>query len=166
MLLALDRIQSLLHLQTIHHPNLRPVICLSLDVVFCFIHVFVFRLSNIEFANWTNVECSFPHNRFLIADSFNWSVEKFSNWRASRKLLPRGASWIAKLAKRSQEIVVGNSLRSNSTHSNSRKVLDYHRSFVQNLIGDCPKNTVKNVVDLNTALKDPKLAISMVIRNF
>ena len=62
--------------------------------------------------------------------------------------------------------LIGNSLRSNSTHSNSRKVLDYHRSFVQNLIGDCPKNTVKNVVDLNTALKDSKLAISMVIRNF
>ena len=62
--------------------------------------------------------------------------------------------------------LIGNSLRSNSTQSNSRKVLDYHRSFVQNLIGDCPKNTVKNVVDLNTALKDSKLAISMVIRNF
>ena len=169
MLLALDRIQSLLHLQTIHHPNLRQVICLSLDVEFCFIHVFVFRLSIIEFANWTNVEYSFPHNRFLIADSFNWSVEKFSNWPPSRKLLPRGA--IVELQNLQNEVrklssLIGNSLRSNSTQSNSRKVLDYHRSFVQNLIGDCPKNTVKNVVDLNTALKDPKLAISMVIRNF
>ncbi|EFX62334.1 hypothetical protein DAPPUDRAFT_337093 [Daphnia pulex] len=53
-------------------------------------------------------------------------------------------------------------LQSNSSHTNSRRVLDFHHSFLQNLIDECPKNSVKSFVDLNTALKDPKLAISML----
>jgi hypothetical protein len=57
-------------------------------------------------------------------------------------------------------------LRSNSSHTNSTRVLDFHHRFLQNLIDDCPKNSVRSFVDLNTALKDPKLAISMVIQNF
>ncbi|EFX66949.1 hypothetical protein DAPPUDRAFT_331561 [Daphnia pulex] len=52
-------------------------------------------------------------------------------------------------------------LQSNSSHTNSRRVLDFHHSFLQNLIDDCPKNSVRSFVDLNTTLKDPKLAISM-----
>lgn len=57
-------------------------------------------------------------------------------------------------------------LQSNSSHTNSRRVLDFYHSFLQNLIDDCPKNSVRSFVDLNTALKDPKLAISMVIKKF
>lgn len=59
--------------------------------------------------------------------------------------------------------IVNRLSRSSSSLVNSRRTIECHRTFVTKSIGECPKDSVQQVVDLNSSLRDPKLAISMVM---
>ena len=42
-------------------------------------------------------------------------------------------------------------------------IYETHKTFIQDTIGHCLKDSVQMVVDLNNSLQDPKLAIRMVM---
>jgi hypothetical protein len=156
----------LVTLPTIHHPNLRQVICLCIVIVeLCFIICFLGL--GYPSSNLPNRRMSSAPSPTIDFSLLTPSTDPSSNFQTGQKQGNCCQGVLVELQNLQKEVrKLCKALQSKSSHTNSRRVLDFHHSFLQNLIDDCPKNSVRRFVDLNTALKDPKLAISMVIQNF